>query len=306
MPGASTISVIIPTLGRPQLVLRAVKSALAQTYTDIETIVVVDGPDQETITALQSVSDPRLKTIVSGRSMQAAGARNLGAAHATGHWIAFLDDDDEWLPKKLELQLAVATTRELGLVTCLSQIKTPRGNFVWPMIIYDNDVPIDEYLFDRRTMFSGASFIQTSSYLIPRELYQRVPFRTDTPHDDWDFLLRLSKRFGAHICTVPEVLVRVYAEEPRLSLSRVDTWEVSINWLEDVAPLLTRRSYSGFCLGVVGSRAANERAYSALFPLLRRAFKNGSPSLLHVLTFAAFWLMPQDFRRYVRAKLRAQ
>lgn len=54
--------------------------------------------------------------------------------------------------------------------------------------------------------------------------------------------------------------------------------------------------YSGFCLGVVGPRAAKEGALSGFVPPLFRAFKNGSPRFLHVLAFLAFWAIPQDIR----------
>ena len=100
------VSVIIPTLNRPKLLLRAIDGVLRQTHQEIEVIVVVDRPDQDTVSAVQSVDDPRLQLIVNPYSLTAAGARNAGVDHATGEWIAFLDDDDEWLPNKLERQIA--------------------------------------------------------------------------------------------------------------------------------------------------------------------------------------------------------
>ena len=96
----SLVSVVIPTLRRPKLVLRAVASVLNQTYEQIEVIVVVDGPDQATIDVLRTVKDPRMQVVVNPRSLTAAGARNVGVDHARGEWIAFLDDDDEWLPAR--------------------------------------------------------------------------------------------------------------------------------------------------------------------------------------------------------------
>jgi glycosyltransferase involved in cell wall biosynthesis len=304
---APRVSVVIPTLRRPRLLLRALDSVFRQTCERIEVIVVVDGPDEETVAVLRSITDPRLKMVVNAKSLTAAGARNVGVEHAMGAWIAFLDDDDEWLPDKLERQLALAAERGgPALVTCLSQVVTPIATYVWPAAIYDNSRPLDEYLFDRRTIFAGSSFIQTSSYLLPRLLFEKVRFRTDTPHDDWDFLLRLSKQFGARIETVPEVLVRLYFEERRPSLSHVGSWAASLAWLDDNAAMMTRRGYSGFCLCVVGPRAARERAYAAFFPLLLRAFANGAPRLRHVLAFVAFWIIPQDLRRRLRALFRGR
>jgi glycosyltransferase involved in cell wall biosynthesis len=298
------VSVVIPTLHRPRLVLRALRSVFAQTWQRFEVIVVVDGPDAATVAALGSVADPRLRVLVNAQSLTAAGARNAGVAQARGRWIAFLDDDDEWLPTKLERQLQAAGASAPALVTSLSRVVTPRATYVWPTRIFDNARPLGEYLFDRRSTFAGASFMQTSSYLIPRALFEQSPFRTDTPHDDWDFLLRLVALSGGRVETVPEILVNVYFEdEARPSLSRTGTWAASLAWLDSVRPLLTRRAYSGFCLSVVGSRAANEQAYRAVPLLLRKAFAQGAPRLSHLLPFVAFWIFPQHVRRRLRAAL---
>ncbi|HEY6430580.1 MAG TPA: glycosyltransferase family 2 protein [Acetobacteraceae bacterium] len=305
-PARPKVSVVIPTRGRPQLLLRALQSALTQTLRQIEVIVVVDGPDDDTVVSLRAISDARLRVIVNPRSLSAAGARNAGVEHARGEWIALLDDDDEWLPHKLERQISFAVLPADVLIGCLSRVITPLATYVWPEEIYDGTVPLGDYLFDRRTMFAGSSFIQTSSYLLRRETFRKSPFRLCTPHDDWDFLLRLSRLPGAEIKIVPEVLVNVYFEERRPSLGSTNTWRESLSWLDDIAPLLSRRAYSGFCLGVIGSRAAHEQAFAAFALLLRKALANGSPSLRQALVYLAFWAIPQTLRRQVRAVFRGR
>lgn len=148
--------------------------------------------------------------------------------------------------------------------------------------------------------------MQTSSYLMPRVLYQKSPFAADTPHDDWDFLLRLSKVSGARVETVPEVLVKVYFEEARPSLSRTGTWLASLEWIDRVRPLLTPRAYSGFCLAVVGPQAAGEHAWPAFGLLMFKAFRNGAPRVRHVLTYFGFWLIPRGVRRRLRGWFRGE
>lgn len=300
------VSVVIPTRHRPKLVLRAIRSVLNQTYGDIEVIVVVDGPDEDTIAALRSVVDSRLQIVINPRSLRAAGARNVGADYATGEWIAFLDDDDEWLSNKLERQMAFASGCGTALVTCLSRVVTPMATYVWPQVIYDNSTPLDEYLFDRRSLFMGSSYTTTCSFLLPRQLFDRVRFNVESPHEDWELILRLSKKMGIRIETVPEVLVVLYLEEKRASLSSSATWCASLNWLDSIRPIITPRAYSGFCLGVVGGRAAQEGAYAAFPELLQRAFRNGSPRLWHVTLFLAFWLAPHRIRRRLRSLFRGQ
>lgn len=169
---------------------------------------------------------------------------------------------------------------------------TSTASFVRPQVIYDNSFPVDEYLFDRRSPFAHSGFIQTSSYLLPRALCGPLRFRTDTPHDDWDFLLRLSKQHAVRVETVPEILVTLYTEESRPSLSKSGTWLASLQWADRMRPLLTPRAYSSFCLTAVAARAAKERAYRAVAPLLYRAFRFGSPRLWYVAAFLGVWVMP--------------
>ena len=95
-----TVSAVIPTRGRPELLRRAVRSALAQTLRDIEVVVVIDGPDPVTHGVLQELAqqDSRLRVLALPSSVGGSDARNRGVDAAAGEWIAFLDDDDEWLP----------------------------------------------------------------------------------------------------------------------------------------------------------------------------------------------------------------
>jgi glycosyltransferase involved in cell wall biosynthesis len=296
----SLVSAVIPTRHRPQLVLRAINSVLNQTHRELELIVVVDGPDDATVEVINGLDDPRLRLIVNPRSMTAAGARNIGAAQATGEWIAFLDDDDEWLFDKIEKQLAFAAGCGTALVSCISRVVTPLATHVWPRVIYDNSTALDEYLFNQRL---GSGFIQTSSFLLPREIFDKVKFNVDSPHDDWEFVIRLSKEVGVKIATVPEVLVILYFEEARSSLSTSATWLASLRWIESMRPLVTPQAYGAFCLGVVGSRAAQEGAYRAFPKLLWKSFQGGSPRVRNVLFYLAFWLVPQKSRRRIRALL---
>jgi glycosyltransferase involved in cell wall biosynthesis len=299
------ISVVIPTLDRPKLLLRAIGSVLRQTHREMEVIVVADRPDPETIDAVRSMEDPRLRLILNPHPSTAAGARNFGADQATGEWIAFLDDDDEWLPNKLERQLAFVAGRAPALLTCLSRILTPTATYVAPQVMYDNSGPIDEYLFDRRSLFTRPGFIQTSSFLLPRCLFDKVRFNVESAHDDWEFLLRLSKETGARIETVPEVLAVIYFDQ-RGSTNTIRTWSWarSVDWIDSMRPIISRHAYSGFCLSVAASRAVEEGTYAAIPELLGRAFRNGSPRLWHILPFLGYWITPLAWQQRLRDSFR--
>ena len=103
--GAS-VSVVIPTKGRPELLRRAISSVLAQEYDGtIECIVVHDGEDPAPGEALTS-GRRRVIALRNDRTPGAAGARNCGFLQATGEYLALCDDDDLWLPGKLATQIA--------------------------------------------------------------------------------------------------------------------------------------------------------------------------------------------------------
>jgi glycosyltransferase involved in cell wall biosynthesis len=98
------VSVIIPTFNRWPLVGEAVESVLAQSYSGFELIVVDDGSTDETQKELEKFGS-HLRFFAKAREGVAA-ARNFGVSRAAGRYIAFLDSDDLWLPKKLETQTA--------------------------------------------------------------------------------------------------------------------------------------------------------------------------------------------------------
>ncbi len=105
-PPRASVSVVIPTKGRPELLRRAVSSVLAQEYDGtIECIVVHDGEDPAPGEALTS-GRRRVIPLRNDRTQGAAGARNCGFLQATGEYLALCDDDDLWLPGKLAAQVA--------------------------------------------------------------------------------------------------------------------------------------------------------------------------------------------------------
>lgn len=100
-----TISAVITTYNRASIVPRAIASVLAQTRPVEELIVVDDGSRDNTAEVVGSYGPPVRYVHQENRGLSAA--RNTGAREARGGWIAFLDDDDEWLPDKIERQVAV-------------------------------------------------------------------------------------------------------------------------------------------------------------------------------------------------------
>jgi glycosyltransferase involved in cell wall biosynthesis len=301
------VSVVIPTFGRPDLVQRAVHSALAQTMSDLEVIVVVDGDDPPTQTALATIADRRLTVLVQPSKGGAARTRDAGALAATGAWVAFLDDDDEWLPEKLERQLAIAPATPAILMT-RSRVVTPAGTFVRPSEPYEGDEPVDEWLFGRRHWLKGGpGFLQTSSLMMPRVLFDRLLFRDTRQHEEWELVIRACKELGYTLVTSLEPTVIHYDGFATASLSKSYTWRQSLEWADSMGSLLTRRAYAGFLLVTVARVAAaygNKRgAFSAL---LRAAVRRGRPTARQLFAFALLAGVPDAARRRLRARAEAE
>jgi glycosyltransferase involved in cell wall biosynthesis len=297
------VSVVIPTRLRPALVLRAVRSALDQTLRDLEVVVVVDGPDDATLAALATVDDARLRVVPLPASGGAPAARNAGAREARGAWVALLDDDDEWLPDKLAVQLDLArqATDPLPIVASRLFVRTPRAEFVLPRRLPGAGEPLSEYLTVRHGLFHGEGFIQTSTIFAPTELIRRVPFADGLRRlQELDWTLRCLQLDGVALIYAAEPLVVWYADENRPRISSDSPWQQSFEWLKDSRSRLTPRAYSALAMSVVSSMAAPGGGPRAFRDLLREARRHGSPRPLDYLTFLQIWLVPTGMRRAVR------
>lgn len=109
------VSVIIPTAGRPEGLADAVASVLGQTVSDLEVVVVVDGGDDPGAPDASFASDPRVRTVVRAARGGASAARNTGIGAARGRFVTFLDDDDVYTPRRLEIGLQATRSAPIGL-----------------------------------------------------------------------------------------------------------------------------------------------------------------------------------------------
>lgn len=116
------VSVIIPTYNRAHLIGRAIQSVLNQTYQDFEIIVVDDGSTDNTKEVVENFrkENKRIRYIWYEKNKGGAVARNIGIRDAKGEYIAFLDSDDEWMPKKIEKQISLfdRCSDSIGVIYC--------------------------------------------------------------------------------------------------------------------------------------------------------------------------------------------
>lgn len=303
------VSVVIPTRDRPELVLRAVRSALAQSFDDIEVVVVVDGPDPETVAALGHIGDRRVRVVELPESGGAPNARNTGVLEARGRFTAFLDDDDEWLPTKLQVQLDLARSSrwQWPIVVCRLVNRTPRADLVVPRRLPGEQEPISEYLAVRRGLFHGDGFIQTSTIMAPTELLRRVPFTVGLRRlQELDWTLRAVREEGTGVVMAPEPLVIWHTDEDRPRVSFDAPWEDQLAWIRANRSLFTPRAYAALLMSVIAAMAAPSRQPGAFWSLLREAVSRGRPGLIDYVTYAQIWLIPQDLRRRLRDPILAR
>jgi glycosyltransferase involved in cell wall biosynthesis len=303
---APEVTVVIPTRFRPELLTRAVGGVLAQTFTDFEVIVVVDGPDEATTKALAALGDDRIRTIVLPGRGGAPNARNVGAAAARGRWTALLDDDDEWLPEKLAVQLKLA-----GEANCASPVvaarlinRTPRAEYLLPRRLPADGEPLSEYLTVRRGLFHGDGFIQTSTILAPAELFTRVPFTVGLRRQqELDWALRAVRHDDVGLLYTGEPLVVWHQDEDRERISLQMPWQDQLAWLRGNRDLFTRRAYAAFTMSVLSSMAAPTRSAAVFRELLAEARTHGSPAAIDYLTCLQIWALPPDVRHRWRDRV---
>jgi len=198
-----TVSVVIPTYNYGRYIAEAIDSALAQTYAPLEIIVVDDGSTDDTRAVLAPYGD-KIRTICQ-QNAGVAAARNTGIAAARGEYIAFLDSDDLWHPRKLELQMArFDADPSLGLVHCGVEIFDSDGRTTGTIEHgLDGRIAAALLRLDEEVLSAPGT-----SIVVPRRVAEEVggyDVRL-APSEDWDFCYRVAVRYP--VAFVPELLVR--------------------------------------------------------------------------------------------------
>jgi glycosyltransferase involved in cell wall biosynthesis len=198
------ITVVVPAVDRPQLLTRAVASALGQDYDGpMECLIVFDGPVRD----LPAVNVPQgriLRAIANSRSPGLAGARNTGVTEAGGSLIAFLDDDDEWVSAKIRRQVDLLAETGAAVAGC--------GNIV----CYEGREAVrlaPSSVTFQSLLRSRVAVLHSSTILVRREaLFETIGLIDENipsgASEDYEWQLRAARY--RPIAMVPEPLVRVH------------------------------------------------------------------------------------------------
>ena len=196
-----TVSVIIPTYNRHELVREAIASVLTQSFSDFELIVVDDGSEDSTADVVQEF--PEIHYLYQpNRGVSAA--RNYGVLLSTGDLIAFLDSDDLWRPQKLEQQVRFFSQRPDAQICQTEEIWLRNGVRVNP---HNKHRKADSDLFARSLELC---LVSPSAVMMRRELFARMGgFDEDLPAcEDYDLWLRIAATLPVHLLDTPLVIKR--------------------------------------------------------------------------------------------------
>jgi len=204
------VSVVIPTYGRSHLLERAIDSVLAQTYDNIEIIVVDDnGSNSEHRSHTEKVLEKYLQNgqIVYLKHEKNAGgsaARNTGIKVSNGEYVALLDDDDEWFPNKLEKQMEYfeVLNNDVGVIYCSyileeydgdkEYIRSEKGDLRKELLMLQFD--------------PGAS----STLVFKKDVLEEIGYFDESfkHHQDLEILIRLCRSYLIDVC--PDILLKIH------------------------------------------------------------------------------------------------
>lgn len=185
------VSVIVSTYQRPEFLGLTLGSIVAQTYRNVETIVVSDGHDAATEAVVSKLNDPRVTYCHTPHAGFPAVPRNEGLRRSKGDFLAFCDDDDLWYPEKIAEQVPVLQEGPYGMCTTDYDYVDQYGNTLEQQNYYDDYVgPIDW-----RTFFHSMGFICNAAVLFTREMYEKTGDVNEDPelrsHEDFEYWMRM-------------------------------------------------------------------------------------------------------------------
>lgn len=204
MPPLPEVSVIIPVYNGEQTIKRALDSVFAQTFADIEVIVVDDASLDRTVGLVTQYADDRLKLIRSAENRGAGAARNKGIAAAKGRWVAFLDSDDAWMPNKLARQIQLLDRSSKPVAACATGYIIEKNGRRFAV-----ELKLTPQRFHNDIIF-GCTISPGSTLVVERYVFEEIGGFDENFRrlEDWDWLLRFSRRFDMEF--VAEPLAEIY------------------------------------------------------------------------------------------------
>ena len=270
---ATLVSVVMPLYNSAATVRASLESVLAQTYTNLEILVVDDGSTDEGVALCRSSDDPRLR-IVHQKNRGLAGARNTGIRESTGSIVAFLDSDDLWLPEKIERHVDhLCAHPEVGVsYSCSAFIdgagksmgiyQTPALHHITPdLILCRNPISNGSCVVLRREVLDGIRF-EANLYGTTESYWFDDSFRQSEDIECW---IRIALQTRWQIEGIGEALTLYRVSSGGLSANiekQFASWQRVLDKTATYAPdFIARhgRRARGYQLRYLARRAIQER-----------------------------------------------
>ncbi len=291
------VSVIINVRNGAQYLREAIDSVLAQTFADWELVLWDDCSTDDSAKIIAEYHDPRIRYYLSSEDTPLGEARNRAIALATGEWLAFLDQDDIWLPRKLERQLALSAPDVAIIYGRTVLFDSYRGN----LRDYDHSHEFSALpegdIFSQ--LFRHACFIAMSSAMLRAAALAEVGKIPPTIQvvPDYYLYIALARNFKAR--AIQEVVCRYRVHSASMSASpqyrrrlHEEPPLIIRQWASQVDPRIVRSRLKRYSTAL-----ALEEIRSGSLTGCRRLLSEGSPSWLISRPFAIAW-------RSLRRKLR--
>jgi glycosyltransferase involved in cell wall biosynthesis len=303
------VSVIIPTYNRSEFLRVAVGSALTQTLQDLEIIVVDDASEENTEEVISQFDDKRVRLIRHETNQGVSAARNSGVMNSRGKYIAFLDDDDEWFPEKIERQwdLLEKSPKTVGVVyTGWVGADAATGR-----IIYNLAPSHKGDIFE--VMVLQDSLAPTSSFFVRKECFEKVGlFDIELQYgEDFDMWLRIAREFQFDYLKEPLVRYSI-PDNKKQSLSsnyelRIKVGEAQVKKYAGIFALHSKHYSRRYLdLGVLYCYTSNVSKGRAAFikaikiwPFEPRSYFNLTLSLLGPGPFRTLKNLKENIRRFI-------
>ena len=216
----SLVSIIMPAYNARSTIDASIQSVLMQTYTNWELIITDDGSNDGTRSYLETVNDSRIKVFFNKQNIGVAQTRNCCLNHASGRYIAFLDSDDLWTPKKLEIQLSQMVDKKAYFSASSYAIIDQNGTSMHRYLFVTKDITLDEMLRGSR--------IGCLTVMIDRNVTGDFAM-PNVRHEDYVTWINLMLKHGS-ILGIKEVLAEYRTFGESVSSNKIQTagWQYDI------------------------------------------------------------------------------
>ena len=224
------VSAVIITHNRKDLVMRAIESVLRQTYTNIECIVVDDASTDGTVELLSSSKDINYIYIPESESRGGNHARNVGISASHGAYVAFLDDDDYWLPTKIEKQIVLIKEKQCGVVYCGMR---PEFISVNGECRYEDWPPIEGGDGDLSHKILTKIYTITSGLLVKKALLLEVGCFDENLKfwQEYELVIRLAQETSIYAVKECLFVYRIDEYDGQRLTNKYKSWKASVHYV---------------------------------------------------------------------------